>query len=74
MSRKNLQFMLSGVLLALVTIFGVVMHQKIVSTSLSPSMIEAKDDMLAYACGQLVGGGLAMIWFLPFVIQKFKKS
>ncbi|MFM7038091.1 MAG: hypothetical protein ACKO2L_10235 [Planctomycetaceae bacterium] len=74
MKNRKLQWMLSGVLVALVTLFGVVMHQRIVSTASSPSMVEARVDMLAYACGQIVGGGLALIWFLPFLIQKFRKS
>ena len=73
MKGWKVQSALTGLLLALVAIFGVVMHQKIVATAPSAAAIEAKDDLLAYACGKLAGGGLVLIWLLPFVLKKFRR-
>jgi cytochrome c oxidase assembly factor CtaG len=44
--------------------------EKIRETTPSAEVAQDKDQQIGAICGQVAGGGTAMVWFLAFVFRK----
>ncbi len=77
MMTLKLKLILTAALFLVAATLTYMMYQHIVATSTSSENLDARCEVMGRLCGMIIGSGMMLIWFMPFLRKlrkRFRKS